>query len=67
MIFLSFLEYESERVCVYAFFITLPAFYTNYVEGSQLGCANDVARELIKLKRDSIDGLIVFVDVLRMF
>ena len=40
-------------------YITLPAFYTNYVEGSQLGCANDVARELIKLKRDSIDGLIV--------
>ena len=40
-------------------YITLPAFYTNYVGNSNLGCANDVARELIKLKRDSIDGLIV--------
>ncbi len=40
-------------------YITLPAFYTDFGGGNQLGCANDVARELIKLKRDNIDGLII--------
>lgn len=40
-------------------YIGLPAFYTDWDTPGQLGCANDVAREIIKLQRDKIDGLIL--------
>ncbi len=41
-------------------YISLPAFYTDWQEGSdEKGCANDVAKEIIKLKKENIDGLIV--------
>lgn len=42
-------------------YIYLPSFYSNRgfdLNGSD-GCANDVARELIKLKREGIEGLIL--------
>lgn len=42
-------------------YISLPAFYSswnNENEGDH-GCANDVAREILKLKKDSISGLIL--------
>lgn len=39
-------------------FISLPGFYTNWGdEGSE--CANDVATEIIKLKKEGIEGLIL--------
>jgi carboxyl-terminal processing protease len=39
-------------------FISLPGFYTNWGdEGSE--CANDVAAEIIKLKKEGIEGLIL--------
>lgn len=40
-------------------YIALPGFYTNPESKSTLGCANDVARELIKLKKEGIQGLIL--------
>jgi carboxyl-terminal processing protease len=43
-------------------YIHLPGFYTqwgNSMDGAE--CANDVAKEIIKLKKDTIDGLILDV------
>jgi carboxyl-terminal processing protease len=43
-------------------YIHLPGFYSqwgNSMDGAQ--CANDVAKEIIKLKKDTIDGLILDV------
>ncbi len=40
-------------------YIPLPSFYTNYEENSTLGCANDVAKEIIRLKEENIQGLII--------
>lgn len=42
-------------------YIVLPGFYTEWENESGSGCANDVAKEIIKLKRDNIDGLVVDV------
>ena len=42
-------------------FISLPAFYTDWngEEGGNNGCADDVAKEIIKLKKEKIEGLIL--------
>ncbi len=41
-------------------YISLPAFYTDWDENSDAkGCANDVAKEIIKLKKENIQGLIL--------
>jgi len=42
-------------------FISLPAFYTDWSgeENGINGCADDVAKEIIKLKKDNIEGLIL--------
>src|ERR1700676_1766568 len=42
-------------------FISLPAFYTDWngEEGGSNGCADDVAKEIIKLKKEDIEGLIL--------
>ncbi|MBN1757384.1 MAG: carboxy terminal-processing peptidase [Chitinispirillaceae bacterium] len=42
-------------------YLYLPSFYTDfsYLNFASTGCANDLAKELIKLKRDSIQGLII--------
>jgi carboxyl-terminal processing protease len=42
-------------------YILLPGFYTQWENESGSGCANDVAKEIIKLKRENIDGLIIDV------
>jgi carboxyl-terminal processing protease len=42
-------------------YILLPGFYTEWENESGSGCANDVAKEIIKLKRENIDGLIIDV------
>jgi carboxyl-terminal processing protease len=40
-------------------YISLPSFYASW-DGYQVdGCANDVAKEILKLKKDSIAGLIL--------
>lgn len=40
-------------------YITLPSFYTTWEDASGSSCASDVAREVIKLKKDSIKGLVL--------
>ena len=41
-------------------YISLPAFYADWEEELGVnGCANDVAREIIKLKKENISGLIL--------
>ncbi|PWT76576.1 MAG: hypothetical protein C5B59_06200 [Bacteroidetes bacterium] len=41
-------------------YVSLPAFYQDWEDSRGLnGCANDVAREIIKLKKENIDGLIL--------
>ncbi|HEY1112374.1 MAG TPA: carboxy terminal-processing peptidase [Chitinophagaceae bacterium] len=40
-------------------YITLPSFYTEWEENGGSRCANDVATEVVKLKKDSIAGLIL--------
>ncbi len=40
-------------------YLSLPSFYTNPEMKEGRGCAEDVAREVIKLKKDGIKGLIL--------
>lgn len=41
-------------------YISLPAFYSDWEDSKGVnGCANDVAREIIKLKKENMDGLIL--------
>jgi carboxyl-terminal processing protease len=40
-------------------YISLPSFYTEWEDAEGSKCAEDVAKEIVKLKRDSISGLIL--------
>lgn len=40
-------------------FISLPSFYTQTNDGIGTSCAEDVAREIVKLKQEKIDGLVL--------
>jgi carboxyl-terminal processing protease len=40
-------------------YISLPDFYTSWTDTSELGCANDVAKAILKLKKADIGGLIL--------
>jgi carboxyl-terminal processing protease len=40
-------------------YISIPSFYSDNEYDSRQGCANDVAKEIVKLRQDSIDGLIL--------
>jgi carboxyl-terminal processing protease len=40
-------------------YVMLPSFYTEWEEGAGSRCAADVAKEIVKLKKDSIAGLIL--------
>jgi len=40
-------------------YISLPSFYTDMENTGMPGCANDVAKEILKLEGDSIRGLII--------
>jgi carboxyl-terminal processing protease len=53
----SFILHGDHRIG----FISLPAFYTDWngEEGGDNGCADDVAKEIIKLKKEHIEGLIL--------
>ncbi|HVD99634.1 MAG TPA: carboxy terminal-processing peptidase [Cytophagaceae bacterium] len=39
-------------------YICLPSFYTLFESENMLGCANDVAKELVKLQQENIEGLL---------
>jgi len=40
-------------------YISLPGFYSDFNSPAMLGCANDVAKELIKLNKSAIDGILL--------
>ncbi|RXM41687.1 S41 family peptidase [Flavobacterium sp. YO64] len=40
-------------------YIKIPSFYADLDGNSRKGCADDVAREIIKLERDNIKGLVI--------
>ena len=40
-------------------YISLPGFYTSRYDEDELGCANDVAKEILKLQKENIEGLII--------
>ncbi|WP_163397668.1 carboxy terminal-processing peptidase [Flavobacterium fluviatile] len=40
-------------------YIKIPSFYADLDENDRKGCADDVAREVIKLERDNINGLVI--------
>lgn len=40
-------------------YIKIPSFYADLENNSRKGCADDVAREIIKLERDNIRGLVI--------
>ncbi|UUW07071.1 S41 family peptidase [Flavobacterium plurextorum] len=40
-------------------YIKIPSFYADQDGNSRKGCADDVAREIIKLERDNIKGLVI--------
>ncbi|RMG28998.1 MAG: hypothetical protein D6730_04690 [Bacteroidetes bacterium] len=42
-------------------YVYLPAFYLDWEDENALGCANDVAKELLKLQAEGIEGLILDV------
>lgn len=39
-------------------YLSLPSFYTSWGNAEGSGCANDISKEIIKLKREKIEGLI---------
>ena len=70
MVFLKKEKLENEENIVKGFlmqgekkigYIMLPGFYTEWINESGSGCANDIAKEIIRLKRENIDGLILDV------
>lgn len=40
-------------------YIALPSFYTDFESDAMLGCANDVAKEILLLKKEGISGLVL--------
>ncbi|MTH14423.1 S41 family peptidase [Flavobacterium sp. LC2016-01] len=40
-------------------YIKIPSFYADLDENNRKGCADDVAREIMKLERDNIKGLVI--------
>ena len=40
-------------------YISIPSFYTNFESPHGMGVANDVAKEIYKLKKEKVEGLII--------
>jgi carboxyl-terminal processing protease len=40
-------------------YISLPGFYTEWENSESSGCSNDVAKEILKLKEEGIEGIIL--------
>lgn len=62
------LEAEEARVKGYVLngekkigYISLPDFYTSWEDGAGSSCAEDVAKEIVALKKEGIEGLILDV------
>jgi carboxyl-terminal processing protease len=42
-------------------YVSLPGFYTTWEDEKGSGCANDLAKEILRLKKENIEGLILDV------
>lgn len=51
----SFIAEKKARVG----YIRIPSFYSDFEGNSSHGCAEDVAKEIAKLRKDNIDGIIL--------
>lgn len=40
-------------------YINIPSFYSNFDGYSIQGCADDVAKEIVKLQKDNVEGLVI--------
>lgn len=40
-------------------FLSIPSFYTSWETTQAVGCVNDVAKEILKLQKENIEGLII--------
>jgi carboxyl-terminal processing protease len=40
-------------------YISLPGFYTEWENQDPAGCSNDIAKEIVKLKQENIEGVII--------
>jgi carboxyl-terminal processing protease len=40
-------------------YINIPSFYSNFDGYSFQGCADDVAKEIVKLQKDNVEGLVI--------
>ncbi|MCB0402391.1 MAG: carboxy terminal-processing peptidase [Flavobacteriales bacterium] len=40
-------------------YISLPGFYTEFESQNQLGCANDIAKAILKMQKENIEGLVI--------
>ena len=40
-------------------YINIPSFYSNFEGNTVQGCADDVAKEIVKLQKDNIKGLVI--------
>jgi carboxyl-terminal processing protease len=51
----SFIVKKSEKIG----YLKIPSFYADLEDNNVKGCADDVAKELIKLEKDNIKGLVI--------
>ena len=51
----SFIAEKNARVG----YIRIPSFYSDFEGNSSQGCAEDVAKEIAKLRKDNIEGIII--------
>ncbi|MGZ3923882.1 MAG: carboxy terminal-processing peptidase, partial [Flavisolibacter sp.] len=42
-------------------YVSLPGFYTTWEDEKGSGCANDLAKEIVRLKKENVEGLILDV------
>lgn len=54
--FISCFVLQGEKKIGY---ISLPAFYTDFENPDELGCANDVAKAILKLQSEKVEGIIL--------
>lgn len=55
----SFSGYVLKDKEIHIGYIPLPSFYTDTENDQMLGCANDIAREILLMKNENLSGLII--------
>lgn len=55
----SVYSYIAEKDGSRVGYIKIPNFYSDFDSNTEIGCADDVAKEIVKLQDDKIDGLVI--------